>query len=87
MKTHLTKLCITIMLSLGLTGCMVNPTPNAGYFAMTPEQTQEVQQVAQQTQNANRAERREYMRDAAEIRAWESQNSRPVKRVIITPYY
>lgn len=85
MKIQFAKFSSVVVLALALTGCMVNPTPNSGYFAMTPEQTREVQQVAQHTKNADRAERKEYMMDAAEVRAWESRNSRPVNRVIVTP--
>ncbi len=88
MKIQFIKLSSVIALATWLTGCMINPAPNSGYYAMTPEQTREVQRVTQDTKNADRAERKEYMMDEAEVRAWESRNSRPVNHVIVTrPVY
>jgi hypothetical protein len=58
-------------------GCVVNPTPNAGYYSMSDAQTKAAQFNALQTQNIDREAHRGMLRDEAEVRAWESNISKP----------
>jgi hypothetical protein len=75
-----------------LTGCIVNPTPNAGQFHMTDAETKAAQFNAMQTKAIDRQSiredqllRKEGLRDEAEVRAWESNISRPNNTTVLVP--
>jgi hypothetical protein len=67
-----------------LTGCIVNPTPDA--------ETKAAQFNAMQTKAIDRQSiredqllRKEGLRDEAEVRAWESNISRPNNTTVVVP--
>ncbi len=75
-----------------VSGCMMNPTPNAGQFHMSDAETKAAQYNAMQTKAMDRASiredqllRKEGLRDEAEVRAWESNITRPNNTTVIVP--
>jgi len=84
MKILSVKLGSTASLALLISGCIVNPTPNAGHFSMTDAETKAAQYNSQQTFNTDRENRKAILRDEAEVRAWESNISRP-NNIIVVP--
>ncbi len=84
MKIQFVKLGIVAFLALLVGGCIVNPTPNAGHFSMSEAETKAAQYNSLQTFNADREAHRAVLRDEAEVRAWESNITRP-NNVIIVP--
>ncbi|MEQ1638347.1 MAG: hypothetical protein ABL903_16830 [Methylococcales bacterium] len=84
MKLQTIKLGVIAFFALSTAGCIQNPTPNAGSFSMTDAQTKAAQYNVLQTQNADREARKGILRDEAEVRAWESNISRP-NNIIIVP--
>jgi hypothetical protein len=85
------KLTALISMILG-SGCMMNPTPNAGQFHMSDAETKAAQYNAMQTKAMDRASiredqllRKEGLRDEAEVRAWESNISRPNSTTVLVP--
>jgi hypothetical protein len=84
MKIQFVKLGIVAFLALSVGGCIVNPTPNAGQFSMSEAETKATQYNSLQTFNADREAHRAVLRDEAEVRAWESNITRP-NNVIIVP--
>lgn len=73
-------------------GCMMNPTPNAGQFHMSDAEAKAAQYNAMQTKAMDRQSirqdqllRKEGLRDEAEVRAWESNISRPNNTTVIVP--
>lgn len=87
MKIRCVKPGIVAILALSLVGCIVNPTPNAGAFAMTEAQTKAAQFNALQTQNIDREAHRGKLRDEAEARAWERNISVPYTTVVVPSRY
>jgi|688.fasta_scaffold2315474_1 hypothetical protein len=84
---------LTALISMILvSGCMMNPTPNAGQFHMSDAETKAAQYNAMQTKAMDRASiredqllRKEGLRDEAEVRAWESNISRPNSTTVLVP--
>jgi hypothetical protein len=76
-------------------GCVVNPVPNAGQFHMSDAETKAAQYNAMQTKAMDRESirqdqqlRKEALRDEAEVRAWESNITKPsTTNVIYSPRY
>ncbi len=73
-------------------GCMMNPTPNAGQFHMSDAETKAAQYNAMQTKAMDRASiredqllRKEGLRDEAEVRAWESNITRSNNTTVVVP--
>ncbi|GBU09076.1 hypothetical protein AwWohl_02140 [Gammaproteobacteria bacterium] len=87
MKNILIKNIAIITILTILSGCVVSPASNSGHFAMTPEQTAEVKRVSKETTATDRQDTYNDRKDAAEIRAWESKNSRPVTVKYVRPVY
>jgi hypothetical protein len=86
------KLKTISVVSLIFSGCIMNPTPNAGQFHMSDADTKASQFNAMQTKALDRASmredqllRKEGLRDEAEVRAWESNISRPNNSTVIVP--
>ena len=83
---------LSILIGVFLSGCMMNPTPNAGQFHMSDAETKAAQYNAMQTKAMDRQSirqdqllRKEGLRDEAEVRAWESNISRPNNTTVIVP--
>jgi hypothetical protein len=83
MKIQFFKFGIVAFFAMLVSGCITNPTPNAGHFSMTEAETKAAQYNSLQTLNADREAHRAILRDEAEVRAWESNITRPNNIVIV----
>jgi hypothetical protein len=86
------KRVVLITWILFFSGCMMNPTPNAGQFHMSDAETKAAQYNAMQTKAMDRASiredqllRKEGLRDEAEVRAWESNITRSNNTTVVVP--